>query len=85
MYMARKDTWYLERIIWLVAGALALASALLSWLHSPYWMILAGFVGINLIIFAVTGFCTMANILYYFGARSCCKDETASKQHAGKK
>ena len=85
MYMARKDTWYLERIIRLVAGTLALASALLTWLHSPYWLILTGFVGINLIIFALTGFCTMANILYYFGARSCCQDGVNREQSSGKK
>lgn len=70
MYIAPTNGWYLERIIWLVAGIFALGSALLAWLHSPYWLILTGFVGLNLIIFAVTGFCLMANILYALGARS---------------
>jgi hypothetical protein len=72
MYIAQTDGWYLERILWLVAGVFALGSATLAWLHSPYWLILTGFVGINLIILATTGFCLMANILYKLGARPRC-------------
>ncbi len=69
MYIAQTDCWYLERIIWLIAGIFALGSALLAWLHSPYWLILTGMVGINLIIYAISGFCIMANIVYRLGAR----------------
>lgn len=69
MYIAQTDSWYLERVIWLIAGIFALGSALLAWLHSPYWLILTGLVGINLIVFALTGFCLMANIVYKLGAR----------------
>lgn len=69
MYLAKTDSWYLERIIWLIAGIFALGSALLAWLHSPYWLILTGLVGINLIVFALTGFCLMANIVYKLGAK----------------
>ncbi len=69
MYIAQTDSWYLERIIWLIAGIFTLGSALLAWLHSPYWLILTGLVGINLIVFALSGFCLMANIVYKFGAR----------------
>lgn len=69
MYIAKTDSWYLERIIWLIAGIFTLGSALLAWLHSPYWLILTGLVGVNLIIFALSGFCLMANIVYKLGAR----------------
>lgn len=69
MYIAKTDSWYLERIIWLIAGIFTLGSALLAWLHSPYWLILTGLVGVNLIIFALSGFCLMANIIYKLGAR----------------
>lgn len=69
MYVAQTDRWYLERIIWLIAGIFAFGSALLAWLHSPYWLILTAFVGVNLIVFALTGFCLMANILYKLGAK----------------
>ena len=69
MYLAKTDEWYLERIIWLIAGLFALVSAALAWLHSLYWLILTALVGINLVIFAFTGFCLMANILYSLGAK----------------
>jgi hypothetical protein len=70
MYIAKKDSWYLERVIWLVAGFFTLISALLTWFHSPYWVIFTVLVGVNLLIFALTGFCLMANILYKLGFRS---------------
>jgi len=69
MYIAKTDNWYLERIIWLIAGIFSLSSAILAWVQSPYWLILTALVGINLIVFALTGFCLMANILYKLGAR----------------
>ncbi|RME67120.1 MAG: DUF2892 domain-containing protein [Nitrospirae bacterium] len=69
MYIARKDSWYLERVIWLVAGVFTLTGTVLAAVHSKYWLILTGLVGVNLIIFATTGFCLMANILYKLGFR----------------
>lgn len=69
MYIAKTDSWYLERLTWLIAGIFALSSAILAAIHSPYWLILTGLVGVNLIIFALTGFCLMANILYKLGAK----------------
>ncbi|MEO1784650.1 DUF2892 domain-containing protein [Thermodesulfobium sp. 4217-1] len=67
--MAPTDNWYLERIIFLIAGLFILISLALGLLWSPYWFILTFLVGINLIIFALTGFCIMANILYKFGVK----------------
>ena len=75
MYLAKTDGWYLERIIWLVAGVFALSSAILAWVHSLYWLILTALVGVNLIIFGLTGFCVMANILYKLGARPRLQEE----------
>ena len=69
MYCAKTDSWYLERVIWLVAGTLALGSAALAFFVSPYWLILTGLVGLNLIIFGVTGFCIMANFLAWLGLK----------------
>ena len=68
MYIAKTDSWYLERLTWLIGGIFTLASAVLAAVHSPCWLILTGLVGVNLIIFALTGFCLMANILYKLGA-----------------
>lgn len=67
MYMADTSTWYLERVIWLLAGTMTLLSAALAWLHSPYWLILTALVSVNLLVFAFTGFCVMANLLYKLG------------------
>ena len=69
MYLAKTDNWYLERIIWLVAGIFTLSSGVLAWIHSPYWLILTCLVGVNLIILGLTGFCLMANVLYSLGAK----------------
>ena len=70
MYLAKTDKWYLERVIWLVAGIFILLSLALAYFISPYWLILTALVGINLIIFAFTGFCIMANILVKVGIKS---------------
>jgi hypothetical protein len=69
MYIANTESWYLERAVFLVAGIFTLSSALLAWLHSPYWLVFTAFIGFNLIIFSVTGFCLMANILYKLGLK----------------
>jgi hypothetical protein len=69
MYIASTESWYLERAVFLVAGIFTLASALLAWLYSPYWLIFTAFIGINLIIFGATGFCLMANILCKLGLK----------------
>ncbi|VBB07803.1 Hypothetical protein LUCI_3068 [Lucifera butyrica] len=76
MYKADTGKWYLERIIWLVAGVFILFSLLLAWLVSPYWLILTALVGVNLVVFALTGFCLMANFLYYLGIRPRCPEES---------
>jgi len=70
MYLAKTNKWYLERVIWLIAGIFILMSLILSYFISPYWLILTALVGINLIIFAFTGFCIMANILIKLGFKS---------------
>ena len=69
MYMLKTDGWYLERLTWLLGGAIAFVSVLLGAFVSPYWLILTALVGLNLMVFALTGFCLMANILYKLGAR----------------
>jgi len=73
MYIAKKDNWYLERVIWLVAGFMTLLSVALSYFFTPLWLILTVFIGINLIIFSLTGFCIMANILVKLGFKSAIK------------
>lgn len=73
MYIAKTDSWYLERVLHLIAGIMILVSLGLAYFSSNYWLILAGLVGLNLIIFSLTGFCLMANILVKLGVRTSLK------------
>ena len=47
---------------------MVLASLVLSELFSPYWLLLAAFVGLNLLQSSFTGFCPLAIILKKLGA-----------------
>ena len=68
LYFLQTDSWYLERRIYLAVGInLSLASTL-TLLHSSWWLLFTGFVGGAMVWFAATGFCIMANGLYWLGA-----------------
>jgi hypothetical protein len=69
MYIAKTDSWYLERITLLVGGIATILSIVLTLTQGIYWLILAGYVGINLTVWAMTGFCTTSNIIYLLGAK----------------
>ena len=56
-----------EACIRILAGSLVLASLVLSRLASPWWLLLAAFVGLNLIQSAFTGFCPAETILHKLG------------------
>ena len=46
-----------ESLVRILAGTLVLVSVGLTYLVSPWWLFLAGFIGLNLIQSAFTGFC----------------------------
>jgi hypothetical protein len=69
MYLLRTDTWYLERILFLIAGCVNSVSIVLVLLHSTYWLILTGFVSANLLVLASTGFCPSAIMLSKAGVK----------------
>jgi len=69
MYILKTDGWYVERVTFLVAGVIVLSATFLAWLHSPWWLLLTGFAGFNLIVFGTTGFCLMSNILVKLGLK----------------
>jgi hypothetical protein len=67
-YIMKTDSWYLERRIYLAVGInISIASAL-SLLVSPWFLLFTGFVGSAMVWFAATGYCIMANGLYWLGA-----------------
>lgn len=57
----------IERIVLAFAGAMVLLSLLLGLLVSSYWFLLTGFVGLNLLQSAFTGFCPLVILLKKLG------------------
>ena len=53
----------IENMIRVLAGSMVLMSLILSQLVSPYWLLLAAFVGLNLLQSVFTGFCPAEMIL----------------------
>lgn len=58
----------IDRIVMAFAGAMILASLGLSQLFGPWWLLLAAFVGLNLLQAAFTRFCPLAMLLKKLGA-----------------
>ena len=68
LYFLQTDRWYLERRIYIVVGVnISLASILvLAW--TPWWMLVTFFVGGAMVWLVLTGYCIVANALYWLGA-----------------
>jgi hypothetical protein len=67
-YFMQTDRWYLERRIYPFVGTNISIASVLSLVHSPWWLSFTAFVGVAMVWFAATGFCIMANGLYWLGA-----------------
>jgi hypothetical protein len=67
-YFMQTDRWYLERRIYLAVGINISIASVLSLVHSPWWLAFTAFVGVAMVWFAATGYCIMANGLYWLGA-----------------
>ena len=59
----------IDRAVMAFAGAMILLSLAMSQLHSINWLWFTGFVGINVLQSAFTGFCPLANILKAVGIK----------------
>lgn len=70
-----------ERIVRLVAGTFVLTSLILGYLVSPWWLLLALFVGANLFQSSLTRWCLMDDILRMAGVKS---DAEVALEKAGK-
>lgn len=60
----------IDRAVMAFAGSMILLSLALSQLVHPYWLLLAGFVGLNLLQASFTGFCPLAMVLKRLGVRA---------------
>jgi hypothetical protein len=62
----------IDKAVMAFAGTVVLVSlGLAQWL-SPYWLLLAAFVGLNLLQASFTGFCPAAILLRRLGVRAGC-------------
>jgi hypothetical protein len=66
----------IDQAIRVLAGSVMLTSIALAQIVSPWWLLLGGFVGINLIQSSFTGFCPAEGVLRKMGVGgSCCRKE----------
>lgn len=69
-YFMQTDSWYLERRIYLAVGINISVASIIVLTYSSWATVFTGFVGGAMVWFAATGFCVMANGLYWLGARA---------------
>lgn len=55
--------WPLERILFAMAGTVTLVAALVAATLSPWWLLLAAFVGVNQLAFVAFGDCVASVVL----------------------
>lgn len=67
-YFLQTDRWYLERRIYLAVGINISVASVLFLIHSAWWSAFTIFVGGAMVWFAATGYCVMANMLYWLGS-----------------
>lgn len=60
----------LDRAVLLFAGIMTLLSAVLATILSTWWLLLTGFVGLNLIQSSITGCCPAAVVFRRLGVTS---------------
>lgn len=61
-----------DRMVMRFAGSMVLLSVALAYFLSPWWLLLALFVGANLLQASFTGFCPLARILRKLGFKPGC-------------
>jgi fatty acid desaturase len=76
---ARPEAWIggdtemnIDRMVMRFAGGMVIISLLLAYFFSPWWLLLALFVGLNLLQASFTGFCPLARILKKLGLQPGC-------------
>ena len=67
-YRMQTDKWYLERRIYVAVGFNISVASSLMLAYSLWFAAFTLFVGGAMVWFAATGFCVMANALYFLGA-----------------
>ncbi len=83
LYLLQTDSWYLERRIYVAVGINITVASILMLVHSAWWSAFVIFVGAAMVWFAATGFCIMANALYWMGAEPRLAPEAKTRAPLG--
>jgi Inner membrane protein YgaP-like, transmembrane domain len=67
--MQMESEMNVDRAVLAFAGVMVLASLLLAWYASPYWLLLTAFAGLNMLQAAFTGFCPAAIVFRKLGLK----------------
>ena len=67
-YFLQIDRWYLERRIYVAVGINITVASILFLTWTAWFSLFTLFVGGAMVWFAATGYCIMANFLYWLGA-----------------
>ena len=62
----------IEKFMMIMVGTMVTLSAALVYFVSPLWILLTAFIGLNLLISGLTGFCPMVWMLRKFGLNHGC-------------
>lgn len=71
--MNSASRWPLEKVLNLLAGTVVVSSLALGRRGSPRWRLLTAFVGSNLLLSGVVGWCPASLLLHRIGFRSRCE------------
>jgi hypothetical protein len=69
---SKSSKWPLERVLFAMAGSMALLSAVLVAVVSPWFLILTVLVGINQWMYVMFGACPASVVLKRFGVAAQC-------------
>ncbi|TGM97666.1 YgaP-like transmembrane domain [Leptospira dzoumogneensis] len=72
MENTNNQSWYLERVLFLIAGSFSLIGLFIANFFSPWGLLLNLLVGVNMVLFSSVGFCPMAFILTRLGVPKKC-------------
>ena len=75
--------WPLERVLFAMAGSMALLSALLAAVVSPWFLLLTAFVGLNQWLYVAVGACPASIALERVGVARSCPRRRPADRHAG--
>ncbi|MFJ2662742.1 DUF2892 domain-containing protein [Nocardia fluminea] len=78
--LPRHHGWTVERVVPLMAGVIVLASVASAAVFSPWWLLLTGFVGANLVFYSLAGWCPASLIMERAGLeRADCRIQPTTR------